>query len=263
MIKLNGKRVEISSYTDGTLDLIQADPHSENDPIIGWWYENDSELFALYSLKQHLQRFGYDKVHLFMPYIPNARMDRVKRPEDVFTLKYFAEFINFMSFASVTVLDPHSTVSEALIENIQIIRPGSYIKEAIRRINSSNLLMFYPDEGAMKRYSGAVNIPYAFGFKRRDWQTREILELEIMGAKDLIKGSDILIADDICAKGDTALYTAKTLKAHGAEKVYLFVTHCENTISKNEVLTTGLIEQVYTTDSICTTQHERLEVFHI
>ncbi len=263
MIKLNGRNVEIGSYADGTPDFIQTDPHSETDLIIDWRYENDSELFALYSLKRHLQRFGYDKVHLFMPYIPNARMDRVKRPEDVFTLKYFAECINFMSFASVTVLDPHSTVSEALIENIQIIRPDSYIKKAIRWINSNNLLLFYPDEGAMKRYSSVVDLPYAFGFKRRDWQTREILELEIMGAKDLIEGSDILIIDDICAKGDTALYAAKTLKAHGAGKIYLFVTHCENTIAKNEVLTSDLIKQVYTTDSICTVKHERLEVFHI
>ena len=42
-----------------------------------------------------------------MPYIPNARQDRVKGPEDVFTLKYFANVINALGFRTVTVLDPH------------------------------------------------------------------------------------------------------------------------------------------------------------
>ena len=87
-------------------------------------------MFALYCLTRHLQKFGI-KVSLFMPYIPNARMDRVKVDEDTFTLKYFAEIINSLSFTSVSVLDPHSSVSEALIERIRIFRPDKYIRRGM------------------------------------------------------------------------------------------------------------------------------------
>lgn len=37
-----------------------------------------------------------------------------------------------------------------------------------------NTLLFYPDEGAVKRYSTMFNEPYVFGIKKRDWSTGEI-----------------------------------------------------------------------------------------
>ena len=158
MLKLNGSKVETGSFPDGTLLLKQDIPVSDHGVMIDWRYESDSELFVLHSLTRHLQKFGY-RVNLFMPYIPNARMDRVKSTEDVFTLKYFAECINSLGFDSVTVLDPHSSVSEALIERIRIVHPDKYIHDAIARIGKGNLLMFYPDKGAMKRYSDTFNAP--------------------------------------------------------------------------------------------------------
>ena len=134
-----------------------------------WNYENDGELVALIYLTKHLKSHGVEKVHLNMPYIPNARQDRVKTDEDVFTLKYFSEVINGLGFASVTVLDPHSTVSEALIDRVIVKTPKENIAKVLDKINEDNVLMFYPDEGAMKRYSAMADKAYVFGMKKRDW----------------------------------------------------------------------------------------------
>ena len=131
MLKLNGNPVTLGNFPDGTLLLKQL-PGSESEAVIDWRYESDNELFALYCLTRHLQKFGI-KVSLFMPYIPNARMDRVKVDEDTFTLKYFAEIINSLSFTSVSVLDPHSSISEALIERIRIFRPDKYIRDVVAK----------------------------------------------------------------------------------------------------------------------------------
>lgn len=46
-------------------------------------------------------------------------MDRVKNPDEVFTLKYFCEFINDLKFDVVYVNDPHSDVSMALLNNVK------------------------------------------------------------------------------------------------------------------------------------------------
>lgn len=259
MLKLNGKEVAVKSFPDGTPLLKQEAPISGGEVVIDWRYEDDKELFALYALTRHLQKCGCE-VALFMPYIPNARMDRVKGPEDVFTLKYFAEIINSLGFVRVTVLDPHSTVSEALIEHLQIVSPKKYIEDAIARIGASELLMFYPDEGAMKRYSEMIHAPYASGAKQRYWETGKLAGLRVVNGDDRIEGKDILIVDDICSRGGTFLLAAGALKDLGAERIYLFVTHCENTILQGEVLTGGLIEKVYTTDSICAVNHEKVEV---
>lgn len=275
MLKLNGKPIEIGSFPDGTVLMKQGDDGvlSAN---IEWYYENDRELVALIYLTKHLRRLGYEFIDLYMPYIPNARQDRVKTPEDIFTLKYFAEILNDLKFRTVTVLDPHSSVSEALIDNISVVSPEPYIVEVIDKLDVKtydslnpltfdntpiySLTMFYPDEGACKRYSGMVILPYAFGIKKRNWETGQIEGLEVAGAVDQIRGRDILIVDDICSKGGTFYHSAKKLKELGANNIYLYVSHCENTILEGELLKGDLIKKVYTTDSIFTKNHEKIEV---
>ena len=130
-------------------------------------------------------------------------------------------------------------------------------------IGTDNLLMFYPDEGAMKRYSGMVKLPYAFGIKKRDWETGKILGLDVSGNVDDIAGKNILIVDDICSRGGTFYHSAKKLKELGANKIYLYVSHCENTILDGDLLTSDLVEKVYTTDSIFTKEHEMIEVIKL
>lgn len=268
MIILNGKPVEIGSFPDGTILMKQNYNLGINPPII-WKYENDREFLALIYLVKHLNNLGYDYLDLYMPYIPNARMDRVKDKEDVFTLKYFAELLNSLHFATVTVLDPHSSVSEALIDNLRVETPKRYIHEVLNKIlpplrkihePDSDILMFYPDSGASKRYSGMIDLPYAFGIKNRNWKTGVIEGLDVEGAVDQIAGKDILIVDDICSRGGTFLHSAKKLKELGANDIYLYVSHCENTILEGELLKGDLIKKVYTTDSIFTKSHEKIEV---
>ena len=263
MIKINGRIIEQNHFPDGSL-LIKYKVERGKTNTITWHYESDSELFAVYSLKKHLDRVapGWNPF-LFLPYIPNARQDRVKSDEDIFTLKYFAEIINSLNFEEVRVLDPHSSVSEALINNIKVMPPIYFIQQTLHKIGTDNLIMFYPDEGAMKRYSSMAEKEYAFGIKRRDWATGKIEGLDVAGCTDKIEGSRILIVDDICSRGGTFYHSAKKLKELGAEEIYLYITHCENTILEGELLTSGLIKKVYTTNSIFTKEHEKIEVFEI
>lgn len=262
MIKYNGKPVEMGHFPDGTL-LMKEDVTGEKEVTLTWLFENNEELVALYFLTRHLQGKGIADITLQLPYIPNARQDRVKKPEDIFTLKYFAELINSLLFKKVVVLDPHSYVSEALFDRIEIHTPQSYVEKVLAKLEqqgAKNILMFYPDEGAMKRYAGMFDRPYAFGIKKRDWATGQILGLEVSGQAELVAGSTVLIVDDICSKGGTFYYSGKALKELGAKEVYLYVSHCENSIFEGEILRSDVIERVYTTDSILTKESEKVEV---
>lgn len=263
MLLLNDKKVEIGHFPDGTILMKEYVQKNYTDNIsanISWKFENNEEMIALYFLTKHLKSHGVNKIHLNMPYIPNARQDRVKSDEDVFTLKYFAEFINSMNFSSVTVLDPHSSVSEALIDRIIIKTPAENIKKVIEKIGEDNLLMFFPDEGAMKRYSSMADKPYAFGIKKRDWATGQIKGLDVAGETSLIKGSKILIVDDISSKGGTFYFSAKKLKELGADKIYLYISHCENTILEGELIKSDYIERIFTTDSLITVKNDKIEI---
>lgn len=257
MILINGKEVTINKFPDETLRL---NPNVEfilnHTATICWHFESNEEMIAVMFLANHVRRIGADRVNLVMPYIPNARQDRVKNDTDVFTLKYFAEFINNLHFNKVVVLDPHSSVSEALINNIEVESPKPYIEKVIeeikKEINDETLIAFYPDEGAMKRYSGMLDMPYAFGIKKRNWETGKIEGLDVAGAKDLIKDSNIIIVDDISSRGGTFYFSAKKLKELGAKNVYLYISHCEKTIFDGEIFKSDLIKKVFTTNSIFT-----------
>ena len=279
MIKINGSEVELGHFPDGTFHL-KPEINKENPVIICWHFEDNDEMCALLFLTKHIRRLGVEKITLKLPYIPNARMDRVKNDNDVFTLKYFADFINDLNFDKVIVLDPHSSVSEALIDRIEVQTPKSLIKHVIAEIGAINnfrterpLLAFYPDEGAMKRYSDMSSMAYAFGIKKRDWETGKILGLDVSGDSHLIPHSDILIIDDISSRGGTFYHSAKKLKELGAGKIYLCVTHCEKTIFEGEVFKSGLIDKVFTTNSIFTPKvqeyaksiglADKIEVFNI
>ncbi len=78
---------------------------------------------------------------------------------------------------------------------------------------------------------------------------------------DCIRDRKILIVDDISSKGGTFYFSAKKLKELGAGEIYLYISHCENTILEGDVLTSGLIKRVFTTNSIFTKKDERIEVF--
>lgn len=261
MIQINGKQVGLNHFPDGTLLIKELAPETEK-VVLTWLYENNEEMVAIYFLANHLKAKGVKNMELNMPYIPNARQDRVKAAEDVFTLKYFAKMINSLGFSKVTVLDPHSYVSEALLDNICVKTPKENVEKVLRRIGEE-VLFFYPDEGAMKRYSAMCDKPYVFGMKKRDWTTGEIQGLTVQGQTELIEGSTVLIVDDICSRGGTFYHSAKALKALGAEKIYLYVSHCENSILEGELLEGNLIEKVFTTNSIFTKKHKKIEILEV
>lgn len=253
MIKVGNVEIKQGQFPDGTL-LMKFDPNgnefdTRGNILVEWYYENDAELFSLICVKRHLDRvYSYSDVILEMPYIPHARMDRVKSDEDVFTLKYFCEVINSLGFKIVHVRDAHSNVSLALLNNVVDEGVENYIHKAT--IASKADALFFPDEGAMKRYSDKSEKPYAFGMKKRDWETGKILGLDIIHPEN-VEGKNVLIVDDICSRGGTFFHAAKALKAAGAKSVSLYVTHCEKTIILGEMASTdGLVDHVYTTQSI-------------
>lgn len=254
MIKVDGIEIKQGHFPDHTL-LMKFDPNSneficDRESIkVEWLYENDAELFSLICVKRHLdEKYPGCSCELKMPYICHARMDRVKSDEDVFTLKYFAEVINSLDFKIVWVRDAHSNVSLALLNNVQDEGVEAYVRKAA--IASGADTLFFPDEGAMKRYSDNSEMPYAFGMKKRDWATGKILGLDIIHPEN-VEGKNILIVDDICSRGGTFFHAAKALKAAGAKSVSLYVTHLERTVILGEMASTdGLVDHIYTTKSI-------------
>lgn len=302
MISINGYKIEVGHFPDRTqmlMDIPMAGILSKavsdsNIMKFTWRYESDEELVTLMYLRRHIEekaeyvsnrKFRYN---LMMPYIPNARMDRVEVISECFTLKYFSEMINMMRFDSVTVFDPHSTVSCALINNIFLLNPISEISNALRcmklenvDLKSEDIVLYFPDEGAYKRYSKLfnpgsgyellieyMNNMFIYGSKKRDWSTGKINGLTIRDRDgnilqdNALQGRTVLMIDDIISYGGTLAYSVDKLKEQGAGDIYAYASHTENSVMDDEKGTLlkrfldGKFKRLYTTDSIYTLPYD-------
>ena len=274
MIKVNNLLIEPKRFPDGTFCLMNFPEFNNPEKFnVQWYYRNEDELIVLMYTMMHL-RANYPDVKkfvLYMPYVPNARMDRVHDGKtEVFTLKYFTEVINSLRFDEVYTLDIHSNVSAALINNIRHIdvdRAIAYTINIIRATTkTTNLHIFFPDEGAYKRYKDLPSIkglPALYGVKVRNWKTGEIIDLNIKNPDGLAYNMDadntstVLMIDDIISYGGTMYHSAKKLKQFGFTNIYAYASHTEhNSLFDEErgtfikALKDGTVELLYTTDSL-------------
>jgi ribose-phosphate pyrophosphokinase len=276
MIKINEEVVNINKFPDGTPKInIDTDyiAEQEYDGVsyidIDWFYESNDELFYLLLVKKHLERHFTDVNYaLHMPYIPNARMDRIKNDDEVFTLKYFCDFINSLNFSAVYVLDAHSDVSTALLNNCFKENLQEYIEAVITEL-PEDLVLYFPDAGAAKRYSDLFpELMYCYGEKNRDWKTGQILGLNVKTNGIDLTGKTILMIDDIISYGGTMAYSADKLKEMGAAEIYAYASHTENSILDKEKgtflnrLNDNIINGLFTTNSIYNGSHPKIRVIH-
>ncbi|RJX38945.1 ribose-phosphate pyrophosphokinase [Paenibacillus pinisoli] len=252
MIALNGQQLTFMSYPNGEtrVDGEQILKLAESENRISLKYETDGDLLKLLFVKSFLDDHRC-KASLLISYMPYSRMDRVEG-SSVFTLKYTAHMINAMNFERVTIIEPHSDVSTALIHRSEAIYPtGDLLQHVIEEtgFHTEKDYLFFPDAGAQKRYSKLGGYRELVGFKKRNFETGRIEQLDVVGTVGET-GFKAIIIDDLCSYGGTFLLSAERLRELGASEVYLLVSHCEDSIYEGKLLTSGLIDRVYTTDTI-------------
>lgn len=216
-----------------------------------------NDVMALVMVTDAVRRLDPDTpLRLFMPYTPYARQDRVCNPGESFSLKAFANLINGLGFERVTVVDPHSDVVGAVLDNVRIISQFDVINkydQFIKVVMTGRSVFVSPDAGANKKTSELAKFFNHDSFVRAD-KLRNLLTGDIKETivyADDLSGLTTVICDDICDGGRTFIELAKVLKAKGAAKVILYVTH--GIFSKGiEPLIKGGIDEIYTTDAFQT-----------
>ncbi|MGG7177785.1 ribose-phosphate diphosphokinase [Clostridium paraputrificum] len=259
MIFLNGERVEIKEFPNGE-SLISSESLNIFNDIneIKVKFESDKDITHLIFIKGYLEELNL-KCNLVIPYMPYSRMDRTEGMT-VFTLKYLCKLINNMDFENVTVYEPHSEVTIALLDRVKTVNMSKKLTEKLlKEIKDESVYIVYPDAGAAKRYGKQINYKKVLtANKERDFKTGYIKKLDINGE---VEGEfTAVIVDDLCSRGGTFVLTAEKLKEIGAKNIYLIVTHCEDTIFEGDILKTNLINKVYTTNSILSKEHEKIVI---
>jgi len=194
-------------------------------------FNSSDDIMKVLIAKEALERKGVKNFDLIMPYIPYARQDRQCEDGESFTLKVFTTLINSAKFDNIIVLDAHSDVAPALLNNCKNTSNEQYVNLAFNHIAKyydADITLISPDSGANKKANKLYENLQVFNNlikcdKRRDTKTGKLNGFEVF-ANDL-KGKTCLITDDICDGGRTFIGIAEELKKKNAGKIYLFVTH--------------------------------------
>lgn len=191
--------------------------------------------------------------NLKIPYFPYARQDRRTSRNTAFSLKAVAKVINSLRWNSVTIYDPHSDVTPALLENVKVIEQHDIIENHFLDIPVGKVIVA-PDAGAAKKAQKVAAIhgsKIIYSLKERNTLNGDVRLVALTGD---VKGEDCLIVDDICDGGRTVIDLAIELKNRGAKTVRLYVTH--GIFSKGLEVFNGIIDKIYTTDTFISKFHE-------
>jgi len=177
-----------------------------------------------------LRRMGAEKIFLLAPYIPGGRQDRVMVFGEPLSIKVYADIINSQGYEKVHILNPHSSVTSALIDRCYEIPTGPLFDRSLPTFDFEECVFISPDAGAYKKtlelaqpWTGC-NVVTAE--KVRNIRTGEIEKttLHIYDSDDIFE-QICIIADDICDGGRTFVELGKIIKSHMPAELILYVSH--------------------------------------
>jgi ribose-phosphate pyrophosphokinase len=232
-------KYKISSFPDGqqTVDLTEwsSIKRYNDDVLISSRLNSFKDLELIICAVQAIRNIQPDKgISLYVPYFLGSRSDRKFVEGGVNYLKQvICPIINSLNFKSVTVLDPHSDVLEACLNNYVKLNNFSLVDDALSYLigdgEEDKVVLVSPDAGAYKKI---FDVAKEFGIdniitanKVRDMKTGNIIRTEIP-VLDQHNDLTYVIIDDICDGGRTFVELAKVIKdGRPTAKIYLIVTH--------------------------------------
>jgi ribose-phosphate pyrophosphokinase len=256
-------KYEISRFPDGqqSLRLIEdgyntfeslRGSDSAHGIIIKSRLNTFSDLEIIICATQALKEVGVKNISLYIPYCIGARSDRKFMEGGINYVKtVIAPIINSQGYNKVTILDPHSDVLEACINNFEKVDNVDLVSFAFQDYflskgfetwsasNFDGVRFISPDAGALKKvFHVAEAVKYRneviIASKHRNLETGKIDYTNVpMSIRDADK--DVFIIDDICDGGRTFIEIAKvvdevrklssSVKPEHYGKNYLIVTH--------------------------------------
>ena len=246
---------KVSKYPDGQQSITIQPFDSTQKVQLSSRMNSFRDVELIICANQALKEMGAEKIELYVPYFIGARSDRKFGEGQTNYLKnVICPIINSQGFSKVIVLDPHSDVLEACLNNFTKLNNFRLVQYALSNIThniDSNIGIVSPDAGAMKKIFevakefGITNVTTAS--KARDMVTGNIIrtELPTMDLRDI---DHLIVIDDICDGGRTFIELAKAVKEITDIPLHLIVTHGIFSAGYEEL--EKYFESIWTTDSI-------------
>lgn len=196
----------------------------EFDPNIGF--------MQLSLLDDALRNATPESITYIVPYIPYQRQDRIDRPRVALSANRTARMFSDPDKPTrthVVTFDMHSPQQQgfyaATIDNLRAL--PLFVDYCKNNSLLNGTLVVSPDVGGARRARDLASKLsdteiFIIDKRRADGTARA---LNIVGPAERIKGSNVVIVDDMIDTGGTLVEAAHLLENAGAREVYAFATH--------------------------------------
>ncbi|OQX84999.1 MAG: phosphoribosylpyrophosphate synthetase [Candidatus Latescibacteria bacterium 4484_7] len=244
-------KVDISRFSDGEISIRIAENVREKDVfIVQPTFSPAENLMELLLLIDACSRASARRITAVIPYYGYARQDRKDRPRVPISAKLIANLITVAGASRVLALELHAAQIQGFFDiQVDNLFAAPVLLKYIKKRKLKNVTVVSPDVGGIKigrAFAKRLNSNLAIVDKRRTAADAS----EVMNVIGDVKGSDIIILDDIISTAGTITQAAEALRKEGAKRIIAAATHPVFSGNALERLKDSCIEEVIVTNSI-------------
>jgi ribose-phosphate pyrophosphokinase len=243
--------LEIGRFTDGEIMIRILDNIRGRDVfIVQPTFAPADNLMELLLLIDACRRASAERITAVIPYYGYARQDRKDQPRVPISAKLVANLITTAGANRVLALELHAAQIQGFFDiQVDNLFAAPVLFEYIQGKNLRKVTVVSPDVGGIKMgrsFAKRLDANLAIVDKRRTAADTS----EVMNIIGEVKGSDIVILDDLISTAGTTTQAAEVLKDAGARRIIAAATHAVFSGDALERIERSPIEEVVVTNSL-------------
>ncbi|HEY3961101.1 MAG TPA: ribose-phosphate pyrophosphokinase [Gaiellaceae bacterium] len=192
------------------------------------------------------------RITAVVPWFPYARQDRKAKPREPISARFVADMLQLAGADRVLTMDLHAGQIQGFFTiPVDHMTSLPLFARHFRDLGlmGEDVVSVAPDAGRAKhavRFAEMIDADFAIMHKQR-YSGDKVSVTEVTGK---VRGKTAIIGDDVTTTGGTLIAGAQALLEHGAEKVYVFVTHALLSAEGLDKLGNAGLEGIVVTDTV-------------
>jgi ribose-phosphate pyrophosphokinase len=187
----------------------------------------DRNVMELAMMIQAAKLGSAKRITAVIPWFPYARQDRKAKPREPISARLVADILQLAGADRVLTMDLHAGQIQGFFTiPVDHMTSLPLFARHFRDLGlyGDDIVSVAPDAGRAKhavRFAEMIDAEFAIMHKQR-LSGDSVAVTEVTGK---VRGKTAIIGDDVTTTGGTLIAGAEALMEHGAERVYVFVTH--------------------------------------
>lgn len=198
-----------------------------------------------------LYRMGVHDITAVIPWLGYSKQDKVFRPGEALSAKVVAKIVQVVPITRLLTFDLHNLAILGFFDiPVTNLSARPLFVDYFKKKLTAKTVVVAPDAGAVKSstvFANELGVPVAYMDKNRDLVTGEVT---VQGISRKVRGSDVIIIDDMIVTGETLVETAKYLKKEQVRTISVAATHHLYVPGAQEAIEKSGIDSIMVTDTI-------------